>query len=871
MRVPLSWLNDFVKLPADVTPEALAERLTIAGMEVDKIMYIGVAQHTERHGFPPSDHLVWKRDKILLGYIREVKAHPNADKLVLAVVDYGADQTETVVTGAPNLFEYKEKGPLPTPLLTPFALEGAEVIDGHGDGVQRMILQEKELRGIPNRCMVCSEMELGISDEHEGIMLLDYHEFSQYTPGTPFVDVMGDVVLDIELTPSFARCFSILGIAREVAALYDVELLEPDYNLPVASGDSVKQAAAIQITDPSLNPRFTAALLRNINIGPSPVWMQWRLRLVGQRPINNIVDISNYVMFEIGQPTHAFDYDILKTRAESIGESHATIVTRLPENGERLTTLDGKDHELKPHHLLVADKKGGLSLAGLMGGLESEVQAPNAEHGAMGSQTILLESASWNFINLRKTISDLNLHSEAGKRFSRGVHPAMAMRGLARGVQLMVDIVGAELAPDILDEYPKPTPVVIVDLHYQRLIQLLGFEIPYDEVIAILKRLEFGVEEIEQQVLRVSVPDHRLDISDDPIIGQADLVEEVARIYGYNRIPDTTMADELPPQVGNPDLMREERVRDLLVQAGLREVINYRFVTPSHEAGLTPNGVEASWPKRAYVEIANTISVERSALRQTLLCGLLDNAYTNKMHHPRQLLFEIGAVFYANEDGRLPDEPRHLGILMTGPQSIGGWIGNGSNHYLSFYDLKGVIETLLDGLRIPTAHMAFTRTQHNSFHPGRTALLTVQGEAIGVFGEVHPLVLEAFGLDFNIEIPILAAEFDLDMLLKYANPGHQVKSLPIQPEAYRDIAIVVEAERPAAAIEAVIWQSGTDLLKAVRLFDVYEGDPIPEGYKSLAYALTYQTDEQTLTDKIINKVHKGIVDALDQVGAKLRA
>ncbi len=865
MRVPISWLRDFVDIPADVSVEYLAERLTLAGLEVKGIEYRGIPQSAERFGVPPSDHLVWNREKILLGYIYEVTAHPNADKLVLAEVDYGGPQRETVVTGAPNLFEYKGQGQLNPPLLTPFALEGAEVIDGHGDGVQRMILKEKALRGIPNRCMVCSEMELGISSEHEGIMLLEYATYSRFAPGTPFVDVMGDAILEIDILPNIARTMSMLGVAREVAALLDLPLHEPDYTLPPAKGEPVEKAIGIEITHPELNPRFTAALLRNITIKPSPAWMQHRLKLVGQRPINNVVDVSNYVMFELGQPTHAFDYDILARRAKG---KRPTIITRLPENGEELTTLDGKTHKLAPHNLLVADTAGSLSLAGVMGGLESEVQDVDPEKGFPGSQNILFEAASWNFINIRKTQSNLKVYSEAGARFSRGVHPAMAMRGLIRGIQLMVEVAGAELAPGIVDNYPAPPEVVTVELPMADVERLLGFDVPIAEAASLLRRLQFKVEQ-KADTLIVTVPDHRMDIATG-VIGRSDLTEEIARIFGYDRIPNTIMFDELPPQRGNPALDLEERVRDLLAQAGLREVINYRFTTPEHESLLTPDGADQSWPKRDYVEIANPISMERTALRQTLLTGLLDNAITNIHHHPRQQLFEIGPVFYAKPND-LPDEFRHLGLLMAGPRDVAGWMGGASLDNVDFYDLKGVLESLLTNLKIPARSISYAATEHASFHPGRTALLKINGKEVGVIGEVHPLVREAFGLGMDLKKPVLAAELDLDVLLSFVPADHTVQALPQLPPAYRDIAVVVSESTQAADLENIIWQSGGKVLKEVKLFDVYRGQPIPEGQKSLAYSLTFQTDSQTLTDKAVNGIQQQIIRALEKAGAKLRA
>lgn len=866
MRIPVSWLKDFVDLPADVTIEALAERLTVAGLEVTKIDYIGIPQSKERHGIPPSNHLVWDREKIILGAITEVTRHPDADRLVLATVEYGGSETETVVTGAPNLFQYKDQGKLDPPLLTPFALEGAEVIDGHADGVARMILKERKLRGIPNRCMVCSEMELGISGEHEGILLLDHESYGKFAPGTAFADVLGDAVIEIDILPNIARCFSILGVAREVAALYDLELKEPDYTLPPTQGDSVESMAGIDIREPELNPRFTLTLLKDVTIKDSPQWLQHRLKLVGQRPINNVVDASNYVMFEMGQPTHAFDYDILKKRA---GDAKPVIITRLPHKGEKLTTLDGKEHKLDPAVILLADEKGSLSLGGAMGGLESEVQEPDPETGYVGSTTILLEAAAWNFISIRKTMDSTKIYSDAAARFSRGVHPAQALLGQKRTAKLICEISGATLAPGILDVYPNQPEPIVIDFPLSEIDRLLGFPIPKAEIIHILELLQFDVKESEDgKILNITVPDHRLDISIG-VIGWADLVEEISRIYGYDRIPNTIMADVLPPQRGNPDLEREEEVRDLLVEAGLREVINYRFTTPEHEALLTPKGQASDWNGRDYIRVANPISVERTVLRQTVLASLLDNAVTNMHHHPRLQIFEVGSIYHA-VDGDLPEEPRRLGILMMGPRDVAGWMGGASNDYIDFYDIKGVVDGLLDGLRVPHQDTVYEPAEHSSFHPGRVATLKISDKAVGVFGEVHPLVREAFGLGLDLNKPVLAAEFDLDLLLKLAPSDHQVAAIPVLPPAYRDIAVVVDEDRPAAEIEDIIWQRGGYLLREVNLFDVYRGESIPAGKKSLAYALTFQSDDQTLTDKAINKLQKKIIEKLEANGAMLR-
>ena len=890
MKVPLSWLKEYVEITLPV--EVLAERLTLAGLEVTGIEYIGIPQGEPVEGLalPPSDHLVWDRDKIVLGAIRVVKSHPNADRLVLAMVDYGGEAPEPGVTGAPNLFEYKDKGPLDPPLLAPFAHEGAEVIDGHGEGGARMILKERALRGIPNRSMVMSEKELGLSDDHEGIMLLEYETVRPHAPGTPLQDVLGDAVLDIDMLPNIARAYNIVGVAREVAALTGAPLRYPPLDV-VMEGPPIEGQARIEIREPALNPRFTLALIRDVAIKPSPQWMQRRLMLAGMRPINNIVDATNYVMVELGQPLHAFDYDVLVERA---GGQAPTIITRLPEPGERLVTLDGEEHALDEYNILVADTKGALSIGGVMGGLESEVRdgfegaleaigipvgededdgerIPTGKAAVRGPATknVLLEAAAWNFINIRRTMQSQKMTSEAGLRFSRGVHPAMAERGLRRCIELMRQTAGGIVAEGIIDHYPLPAPVIEIDLPLSEVERLLGFTIPADEIVRILRALEFTVEE-RGDVLRVTVPDHRLDIGTG-LTGRADLIEEIARIYGYDRLPLTIVRDELPAQWANVSLEHEERVRDVLAKAGLREIVTYRLTTPEQEARLTAEGQPTGWRQAPYITLANPIAADKAAMRHTLLAGMIEVAASNARHTERQRLFEIGRVYYPVDGQELPEEPTHIGLLMTGPRDLPDWQGDARHVPVDFFDLKGVVEALVRDLRL-NGSVRYRPVEHSSFHPGRAAELVIDGRAIGVLGEVHPLVRQAFGLGLDLEKPVLAAELDLEALTASMPLLRNIAPVPTQPAVYQDIALVVDRSVPAAELEAVIREAGGALLEDVRLFDVYEGEPIPAGKKSLAYNLTYRAPDRTLTDKEVAKAHERIARAAEKrLGATLRA
>jgi len=859
MLVPLSWLREFVEI--DIPAELLAEKLTVAGLEVGKIHYIGVPQ-TQVEGIrqPTSHHLVWDRERLVLAAIREVKPHPNADRLVLAMVDYGGAELEQCVTGAPNLFEYKGKGELNPPLWTAFAHEGAEVWDGHSDEPKRMILKGKDLRGVYNKSMVCSEKELGIAEDHDGVILMHTQphdlEGKPYPAGAPLQDVLGDIIFEVELTPNLARCFSVLGVAREVAAILDKPIKPLNHDF-LAEGDPIEGQIEIQIQNPDLNPRFVVALLKNTTIKPSPEWLQRRLKLVGQRPINNIVDITNYITFELGQPLHAFDYDKLVERA---GGKTPTIITRLPKEGETLLTLDGQNRVLEGHNILVCDTEGVLSLGGIIGGGETEISDTTTN--------VLLEGANWNFINVRRSMQSQKAFTEAGTRFSRGVHPSQAVLGVSRGIELMRQTGGGKVAKGVVDEYPNQPKPIQITLHTREIHRLLGMDFATETAADILLRLGFDVT-IKNDTLQVIAPDHRMDISDDPTIGQADLIEEIARIYGYDDMPITIMDDAMPPQWANITFEREERLRDVLVDLGLRENISYRFTTPEIESYLVPNGANGNLPfdPNRYVTMLNPISPEKTVFRQSLLPNLLQTVLANRRYQTQQMIFEIGSV-YQTTNAELPDELRRLSIVITGARDSGSWLGRIEGDF-DFFDLKGIVEGIAHGLHLPNVRYEPNNGAHISLHPGRSAILYSGDTPIGAFGELHPLVARGFELG---GIPVLVTDFDLDALLRLSQFDFAVKPLPITPPVYEDLALVVRDDLPAASVEAVIRKAGGDLLKDVTLFDVYRGDSIPQGHKSLAYSLVYQTDEKTLTDKEVASVRKKIIGALEhQLGAKLRA
>jgi phenylalanyl-tRNA synthetase beta chain len=843
MKIPVSWIKDYVNI--NISVEELARLLTLAGLEVEEIRYVGwkMPDYTagEAHEFKTYG-LEWDPEKLVVAEIREVKPHPNADRLVLCDL-YDGTAEQSVLTGAPNLFEYKGKGKLEKPLKVAYAKEGAEIYDGHKDGQVLTKLKRAKIRGIESYSMVCSEKELGISDEHEGIIILD----DDAPVGMPLADYMGDAILSIDILPNNARNVNVLGVAREIAALTNQPLKRIDKKPYQTSGEPIADKVEIEIQNPELNPRFVLGLIRDVEIAPSPYLVQRRLRLAGIRPINNLVDATNYAMFEIGEPLHAFDYDVLVERAKG---KAIKIITRTAKEGEKLTTLDGVVRELQTDNVLVCDEAGALSIAGIMGGLESEITEK--------TKNVLLEGAAWNFINIRRTANYHNLPSEASYRFSRGVHPALAEEGVKRGLYWMQKWAKGKVAPDLVDNYPLPPKDPIVTVSESDVKRLLGIEISAEEIASLLTKLEFGTQ-VENKSVTAATPPFRLDIGEG-VVGKADIIEEIARIYGYDKIPETRIADRLPPQIGNPLHDWEENLRDLLARMGLRETINYRMTSPEAQERLGSLG--------EFVKIANPSTPEKRVLRRSLMASVLEVVEKNARLRDSLAFFEIGPVFVPNK-AELPDEPRKLAIAMTGRRQPPAWDVNDSP-VMDFYDLKGVTDAFLAGLGLK--NIAYAPADSSlmpgmAFHPGKSAQVSVDGVVIGAFGELHPAVAEKY--DFA-DTPVLAAEFDIETL-RSLKPAYAITPVPAFPPMLEDIALIVDEEIPAAKVEHLIRQTGGKMLADVRLFDVYRGEQLGEGKKSLAYALTYQAPDRTLTDKEAAKIRKKIVKRLEyEIKAELR-
>jgi len=840
MRVPLSWLKEYVDIV--ISPEELADRLTMSGLEVTTIDYVGTEAPAgspwapDLSGPTPPEYIPWDTERVIIGELLEVNQHPNADRLTVPLVGYGDGRSIDVVTGAPNI-KVGMRGQ-----KVALALGGARLIDGHNETRKWITLKPTKLRGVASEGMVCSELELGLSEEHEGILFLP----DDAPVGTPLRDYLGDVVLDIDLTPNLARALSIVGIAREVAALTGQLLKLPEPQV-VAEGPSIEGRAQVTVEDAQDCLRFTLGLIEGITVGPSPAWMQQRLRLAGMRPISNIVDVSNYVMLEWGQPTHAFDADRVQDRHLIVRRAHA---------GEMLRTLDNQERRLSPEHIVVADQSGAESIAGVMGGAETEVSDT--------TRNVLLEAAIWNTTQIRRTAQAFKLPSEASRRFERGVDPELPPIAQRRALELMLETAGGTIAQGLIDVYGAQREPLRLELSSAEVRRLLGVDLSATQIADLLMPLGFDCEVGVDSVL-VVVPSYRLDVE-----LAADLVEEVARIYGYDQLPSTRLADELPLQYTDFELIGERDVKDTLVACGLREAITYSLTnldTVALLSGSLPDAAE-------YLQLENPQAPERAFLRREILPELTQALAANLREYDRVVLFEIGRVFEPREGAILPNEPRHLALVMAGQQAAVSW-HMAEPAPLDYFDLKGVVETLIERLRIADRVRFVPASDDARFHPGRAAYLVrvsdvgQNGRAIrlGVLGELHPDVRDRLGLSVS---RATAAELDLDALLALrATPHYDV--IHRQPAVYQDIAVIAPVTVTAEQAHDVLRSSAGPQLESVILFDVYTGAPIPEGQRSLAFRMQFRAADRTLTDADVNKIREKIARRLQsELGATTR-
>ena len=801
MKFTLSWLNQFVSTQG-LTSAQIADRLTMLGLEVDSV-----------------EELFAELAPITTARVVEVSKHPDADKLTLCTVDTGTE-TVQIVCGAPNV----RAG-----MVTALAQPGVRLPDGTK-------IKKSKVRGVASMGMLCSTRELGINNEHAGIMDLD----ESLAAGLPLIDAlaMRDTVIEVDLTPNRPDCASVRGIAREVASFAGGPVQPLVTTITALTGNNVDYQ--VLVDEPELCPRYTARKLHNVKIGPSPEWMQQRLSAVGMRPINNIVDITNYVMLESGQPLHAFDFDTL------IGKK---IIVRRPSVTEsEIVTLDSNKRSLDPDMLLICDAERPVALAGVMGGLETEITEK--------STTILLESACFNPVSIRRTARKLGIPSEASYRFERGVDPNLAHQALERAVALMVQYAAAEPEADGIDVYPGKKPLISLQLRVERVNRLLGIALSQEQVAAHLESIEFTTQIVEPGILEVQVPSFRIDIE-----REIDLVEEVARLVGYNEIPTSQPFIRMDyPQRDALRTLRQDTA-NLLTAQGFSEAINYSFVSEAH-ADLCRLPEDDS--RRKLTRLLNPLTEEQSVMRSMLLPGLLENIRRNiNFQQPDIRLFEIGKVFIQEEPGVLPVERISLCAVLSGQR----YPKAESLHYSGlkgdFFDIKGLATNLLQVLRVDegepgTMFQYLAEAIQPYCDPKMAVVLSPQETVIGSLGAVHPDTLKGF----DIKQPVYFLEIDLEHLLTLKQAPKQFHSLPKYPTVKRDISLVVPDELPAGDLLMAIRRQSQKYLESAEIFDVYRGKPIQAGHKSVALGLTYRSATATLDDQTVDRVHQKIVKSL---------
>ncbi len=792
MRITYRWLNEFIDI-SDLSAQDVAEILTDVGIEVDSVRYAG-------------ENL----EKVVTGKIVEISKHPNADRLKICQVDVGETVLQ-IVTGADNVFEGA---------VVPVALHGAKLPTG-------VRIKKSKLRGAVSNGMLCSEEELGLTESASGIMILP-----DDTPiGKDIKEVLNldDWVIEYEITTNRPDALSVLGIARELRAVLGRQITLPD--ISYTEGDfEAQEEASLKVLDGAACPRYEGFVIKGIENRESPLWMKVRLYLVGLRPINAAVDVTNYVMYELGQPLHAFDLEKLAGRE---------VVVRRAREGEEIKTLDGALRKLTPDDLVIADAEKPVAIAGIMGGEESSTE--------LSTREIFLESAHFEPMTIRRTSKRLGLTTDSSYRFERGADIEACEFAAKRALHLIQKLTGGEVAKGKLSFYPKPyTPKVIV-FNPERATKLLGVNIPSRKAFEILTGLGFTVKK-EREYIVVKVPSWRkYDVG-----REVDLIEEVVRIYGMKNVVSSypLMHSEVER---NFEPFRVQRVREFLSDLGLTEAINYSFIGKKlFEAfGL---------PVENLVKIKNPLSEEWVYMRNYIFPSLVSNAVNNINRNERDVfLFEVAKVFEPSGK-ELPNEPLKLAVVMTGEVREGLY----GRRKVDFYDIKGAVEELLSFFRL---RGEFEREEGRSYlHPGQSAKVRVKGEEVGFLGKLHPDVLER--LDAKQEI--FVAEIELEKLLKLAKEERiEFKSIPKFPPVMRDIAVIVDEDTPVAQIERVIRESAKHLEK-VELFDVYTGKGVPEGKKSVAFSLSFRAPDRTLSDEEVNKILAVIIESLDKIGAKLR-
>lgn len=801
MLVSLKWLKDYIDF--DLSAAQLADKLTMSGLEVDEI-------RTIRPAF----------SSVVVAKIISVRPHFSAENLSVCEVTDG-DGNYSVVCGAKNIKAGN---------VVPLAKVGATIPGGY-------TIKSSVLRGEQSDGMLCSEAELEMGCDSSGIMQLPVSA----TLGKPLEQVVdwGDTVLDIGITPNRADCLSMLGIAREVAAITGKKIKIPATNIR-ESAEDINTLATVKIIDSDLCPRYTARMIKGVKVGPSPIWMKTRLEAAGLRPINNVVDVTNFVMLEMGQPLHAFDFRFLE---------EGRIIVRRSRPDEEFTSLDGKSRKLTDDALLICDGVKPVAIGGIMGGINSEVKDD--------TQTVLLESAYFNPTSIRRTARRLAMQTDASFRFERGIDPEATVTALNRAAQLIAELSGGAVCKGHIDEYPLKIPrTTDVLLRLKRINSVIGASIKNKEVFKILKSLDMQIRLSGKGQFLVTPPSHRVDIT-----REIDLIEEIARLYGYDRIPVTLpkIAVAEIAAIGRLDL--EERLRLLLAGCGYTEVINYSFIAPFFVGHLN---LEENDERCRLVYIRNPLTEDQSVMRTTMIYGLLETLRKNANNDCFNLkIFEIGRIFFCRGKNELPEEKNILAGLLSGEVSDDLW---GCKQAVDFFDIKGCIDNIFHDLKI--SNCSFRSGDAQPFlHPGKSGNIYIGDEFIGYLGEIHPDVLEKADLSKKAYV----FEINMDILSKHVVDGINYREVSRYPAVMRDVAFVVSADVEGDFVVSSVWKQQEDLLENVRIFDIYAGKGLPEGTKSMGLRFSYRAPDKTLTDVEVNSVHEKIVrNVLHLTGAKIR-
>jgi len=795
MKVSLNWLKDYVAIRMGL--KELINLLTMAGLEVEEAISLGGGL-----------------EKVVVAEISSIRKHPNADRLSL--VEVKTDQeTFSIICGATNIREGQK---------VPLAVVGARLPNG-------IEIKRSKIRGVPSEGMLCSEIELALGQEASGIMILPPHA----PLGVDLGEAMGlkDTLLDISITPNRPDCLCVIGVAREIAALTHQKVKYPTHSLS-DRGEEIHQKTSVTVLDQDLCPRYVARMIEKVKIGPSPHWMSDRLEKVGIRSINNVVDVTNYVMMEYGQPLHAFDFELLE---------EGRIVVRRAKEGEGFVTLDGVKRTLDKEMLMICDGVKPVAIAGVMGGLNSEIKED--------TQKVLLESAYFDPAGNRRTSKKLGLETEAAYRFGRRIDYGGCLSAANRAAHLIQELAGGRVLEGVVDAYPvmiKPSPI---RLSVKKVHQVLGTEVSAKQVRNYLEDLELEVQGQDEDIILVTPASFRGDLE-----REIDLIEEVARLDGYEKIPITIPKGPPSSEERSKEFLVERRVIDTLIDHGYYEVITYSFTSPDSWDAI---GLSLDDPRRQHLRILNPLTEDLSVMRTTLIPGLLETARHNLSRKNSNLkLFELKKVFIPRGGERLPREVKYLTGVAMGFDRDPHWAF--SPRSVDFYDIKGCVEDLLEALKI--RGLKFDRAEDIPYlHPGKASRVIFEDEVLGVLGELHPQVLERY----EIHGKSYLFEMDFSKMIQWAGEEKRFQSLPKFPEVYRDISAVVDKTLESERVMEAIRAFRQPFVEEVSLFDIYEGPPIPEGKKGISYRIRYQANDRTLTDEEVNQYHEKILSRLKEV------